>query len=53
MSVVVVVFQNVFYSEKHQNIYFYFLKIIFNISVLKYQEIKKNKKNFNFFQKYF
>jgi hypothetical protein len=35
-SVVVVVFQSAFHSEKYQNnIFFYFLKIIFNISISK------------------
>jgi hypothetical protein len=35
-SVVMVAFQSVFYLEMHQNnIFFYFLKIIFDISVLK------------------
>jgi hypothetical protein len=31
-SVVAVVFQSVFYLEMHQNNFFYFLKIIFDIS---------------------
>jgi hypothetical protein len=36
VSVVVVVFQSGFYSEKYQNnIFFYFLKIIFDISISK------------------
>jgi hypothetical protein len=35
-SVVAIVFQNVFYSEIYQNnIFFYFLKIIFNINASK------------------
>jgi len=34
-SVVVVAFQSVFYLEMHQNIFFYFLKIIFDISASK------------------
>jgi len=38
-NVVAVVFQNNFYSEKYQNnIFFLFLKIIFNINVLKHQK---------------
>jgi hypothetical protein len=36
VSVVVVVFQSGFHSEKYQNnIFFYFLKIIFDISISK------------------
>jgi hypothetical protein len=34
-NVVAVVFQSVFYLEMHQNIFFYFLKIIFDISAKK------------------
>jgi len=35
-SVVVIAFQSIFYSEIHQNnIFFYLLKIIFDISALK------------------
>jgi hypothetical protein len=34
-SVVVVAFQSAFYLEMHQNIFFYFLKIIFDISASK------------------
>jgi len=34
-SVVAVVFQNAFYLEMYQNIFFYFLKIIFDISASK------------------
>ena len=35
-NMVVVVFQNVFYLKMHQNnIFFYFLKIIFDINVSK------------------
>jgi len=34
-SVVPVAFQSVFYLKMHQNIFFYFLKIIFDISVSK------------------
>jgi hypothetical protein len=35
-SVVMVVFQSIFHAEMHQNnIFFYFLKIIFEISALK------------------
>jgi len=34
-SVVAVVFQSAFYLEMHQNYFFYFLKIIFDISASK------------------
>jgi len=34
-SVVMIVFQSIFYSEMYQNNIFYFLKIIFDISALK------------------
>jgi hypothetical protein len=34
-NVVVVAFQNVFDLKMHQNVFFYFLKIIFDISALK------------------
>jgi hypothetical protein len=41
-SVVPVAFQSVFYLKMHQNIFFYFLKIIFDISVSKWFENTKN-----------
>ena len=41
-SVVAVVFQNAFYLEMYQNIFFYFLKIIFDISASKWSENTKN-----------
>jgi hypothetical protein len=42
-NMVVVVFQNVFYLKMHQNnIFFYFLKIIFDINVSKWSENTKN-----------
>jgi hypothetical protein len=34
-SVVLVIFQNIFHAEMHQNNFFYFLKIIFEISTSK------------------
>jgi hypothetical protein len=40
-NVVVVVFKNIFYLEKYQNNIFYFLKIIFDISTLKYLKTPK------------
>jgi hypothetical protein len=41
--VVAVLFQNVFYLKMHQNnIFFYFLKIIFDISTSKWSENTKN-----------
>jgi hypothetical protein len=61
-NMVVVVFQNVFYLKMHQNnIFFYFLKIIFDINVSKWSEntkniliwSKKNKKYSNFFKNAF
>jgi hypothetical protein len=39
----VVTVQSIFFLEMHQNIFFYFLKIIFDISIL------KRSKNINFF----
>jgi hypothetical protein len=41
-SVVVVVFQSIFYSEKYANNIFLFFKIIFDISTLKLFENIKN-----------
>jgi len=61
-NMVVVVFQNVFYLKMHQNnIFFYFLKIIFDINVSKWSEntkniliwSKKNKNYSNFFKNAF
>jgi len=41
-SMVAIVFQSVFYLKIHQNNFFYFLKIIFHTSALKWSEnIKK------------
>ena len=48
---VMVVFQSVFHVEIHQNdIFFYFFKIIFEISVSK--RSKTQKENLKFFRKY-
>jgi hypothetical protein len=58
-SVVVVVFQSIFHSEKYANNIFLFFKIIFEISTLKLFENIKNiliqskKKNLNFFKSAF
>jgi len=41
-SVVAIVFQHAFYLEMHQNNIFYFLKINFDISTLKWSENTKN-----------
>jgi thiamine transporter ThiT len=43
-GVVEVVFQNVFRLEMHQNIFFYFLKFIFNISTSKRSKNTHKKK---------
>jgi hypothetical protein len=44
---VAVVFQSIFYAELHQNnIFIYFLKIIFEISALKRFKTYKKKINF-------
>ena len=40
-SVVAIVFQSVFHLKMHQNDFFYFLKIIFDISALKSSENTK------------
>jgi hypothetical protein len=40
-SVVMIVFQSIFYSEMYQNNIFYFLKIIFDISALKWSKNTK------------
>jgi len=40
-SVVAVAFQSVFYTEIYQNNIFYFLKIIFNIIILKKSKTHK------------
>jgi hypothetical protein len=45
--VVVVVFQSVFHAEMDQNDIFYFLKIIFEISVTKQSKTYKTKINFS------
>ena len=61
-SVVMIVFQSIFYSEMYQNNIFYFLKIIFNISALKWSKNtkkiliwskEKNKKFLKFFKNTF
>ena len=58
-SVVAVVFQSAFYLEMHQNYFFYFLKIIFDISASKWSENTKNisiwskEKKIQIFQKCF
>jgi hypothetical protein len=39
--VVVVAFQSVFHAEMHQNDFFYFLKIIFDISISKQSKTYK------------
>jgi len=55
-SVVAVVFQSVFHSEMHQNeVFFYFLKIIFEISISKRSKTYKKidflaKKKINFLE---
>jgi hypothetical protein len=46
ISVVVIVFQSIFHLENYQNnIFFYFLEIIFDISASK--KFKNTKKNIN------
>jgi hypothetical protein len=40
-SVVMIVFQSIFYSEMYQNNIFYFFKIIFDISALKWSKNTK------------
>jgi len=40
-SVVMIVFQSIFYSEMYQNNIFYFLKIIFDINALKWSKNTK------------
>jgi hypothetical protein len=40
-NVVVVAFQSIFYTEMHQNDFFYFFKIIFEISALKLSKTHK------------
>jgi hypothetical protein len=61
-NMVAIVFQNVFYLKMHQNnIFIYFLKIIFDINISKWSEntknisiwSKKNKKFSNFFKNVF
>jgi hypothetical protein len=61
-SVVMIVFQSIFYSEMYQNNIFYFLKIIFDISALKWSKNtkkiliwskEKNQKFLNFFKNAF
>jgi len=61
-SVVMIVFQSIFYSEMYQNNIFYFLKIIFDISALKWSKNtkkiliwskEKNKKILKFFKNAF